>query len=124
MGKTNPSYVARKRRQARVRKNLSGISERPRLNVFRSLNHIYAQVIDDSKGMTLVSASSLDASIRAAEIASGKGKTERASLVGKLVAERALEAGITQVVFDRGGYKYHGRVKALADASREAGLKF
>jgi large subunit ribosomal protein L18 len=124
MGKTNPSYVARKRRQARVRKNLSGVSERPRLNVFRSLNHIYAQVIDDSKGMTLVSASSLDASIRAAEIASGKGKTERASLVGKLVAERALEAGINQVVFDRGGYKYHGRVKALADASREAGLKF
>ncbi|MBE7557094.1 MAG: 50S ribosomal protein L18 [Anaerolineales bacterium] len=124
MGKTNPSYVARKRRQARVRKNLSGVSERPRLNVFRSLNHIYAQVIDDSKGLTLVSASSLDASIRAVEVASGKGKTERASLVGKLVAERALEAGITQVVFDRGGYKYHGRVKALADASREAGLKF
>jgi len=124
MGKTNPSYVARKRRQARVRKNLSGISERPRLNVFRSLSHIYAQVIDDSKGVTLVSASSLDASIRAAEVASGSGKTERASLVGKLVAERALEAGITQVVFDRGGYKYHGRVKALADASREVGLKF
>jgi large subunit ribosomal protein L18 len=124
MGKTNPSYVARKRRQARVRKNLAGVSERPRLNVFRSLNHIYAQVIDDSKGTTLVSASSLDARIRAAEVASGKGKTERASLVGKLVAERALEAGITQVVFDRGGYKYHGRVKALADASREAGLKF
>lgn len=81
MGKTNPSYVARKRRQARVRKNLAGVSERPRLNVFRSLNHIYAQVIDDSKGMTLVSASSLDASIRAAEVASGKGKTERAVLV-------------------------------------------
>ena len=124
MGKTNPSYVARKRRQVRVRKNLSGGSERPRLNVFRSLNHIYAQVIDDSKGATLVSASSLDASIRETEVADGKGKTERASLVGKLVAERALEAGITQVVFDRGGYKYHGRVKALADASREAGLKF
>jgi large subunit ribosomal protein L18 len=124
MGKTNPSYVARKRRQERVRKNLSGVAERPRLNVFRSLNHIYAQVIDDTKGETLVSASSLDASIRTAEITSGKGKTERATLVGKLVAERALEAGITQVVFDRGGYKYHGRVKALADASREAGLKF
>lgn len=124
MGKTNPSYVARKRRQERVRKNLSGVAERPRLNVFRSLNHIYAQVIDDSKGETLVSASSLDASIRTVEVTSGKGKTERASLVGKLVAERALEAGITQVVFDRGGYKYHGRVKALADASREAGLKF
>jgi large subunit ribosomal protein L18 len=124
MGKTNPSYVARKRRQARVRKHLSGLPERPRLNVFRSLNHIYAQVIDDTKGVTLVSASSLDSNIREAEIATGKGKTERASLVGKLVAERALEAGITQVVFDRGGYKYHGRVKALADASREAGLKF
>lgn len=124
MGKTNPSYVARKRRQARVRKHLSGLPERPRLNVFRSLNHIYAQVIDDTKGVTLVSASSLDSNIREVEIAAGKGKTERASLVGKLVAERALEAGITQVVFDRGGYKYHGRVKALADASREAGLKF
>lgn len=124
MGKTNPSYVARKRRQARVRKHLSGLPERPRLNVFRSLNHIYAQVIDDTKGVTLVSASSLDANIQEVEITVGKGKTERASLVGKLVAERALEAGITQVVFDRGGYKYHGRVKALADASREAGLKF
>ncbi|MCK6630255.1 MAG: 50S ribosomal protein L18 [Anaerolineae bacterium] len=124
MGKTNPSYVARKRRQARVRKHLSGLPERPRLNVFRSLNHIYAQVIDDTKGVTLVSASSLDSNVREAEIAAGKGKTERASLVGKLVAERALAAGITQVVFDRGGYKYHGRVKALADASREAGLKF
>ena len=124
MGKTNPSYVARKRRHIRVRKQLSGISERPRLNVFRSLNHIYAQVIDDTKGVTLVSASSLDAGVRETEVAQGKGKTEHASLVGKLVAERALEAGITQVVFDRGGYKYHGRVKALADASREAGLKF
>lgn len=124
MGKTNPSYMARKRRHIRVRKHLAGIPDRPRLNVFRSLNHIYAQVIDDSKGVTLVSASSLDASIQEAELTSGKGKTERASLVGKLVAERAQEAGITQVVFDRGGYKYHGRIKALADASREAGLKF
>ena len=124
MGKTNPSDVARKRRHIRVRKQLSGIPERPRLNVFRSLNHIYAQVIDDTKGVTLVSASSLDAGVREAEVAQGKGKTEHASLVGKLLAERALEAGITQVVFDRGGYKYHGRVKALADASREAGLKF
>jgi len=124
MGKTNPSYVARKRRHIRVRKQLSGIPERPRLNIFRSLNHIYAQVIDDTKGVTLVSASSLDAGVREAEVPKGKSKTEHASLVGKLVAERALEAGITQVVFDRGGYKYHGRVKALADASREAGLKF
>ncbi len=124
MGKTNPSYVARKRRQARVRKYLAGVPERPRLNVFRSLDHIYAQVIDDTKGVTLVSASSLDANIRGDEVTSGKTKKERAALVGKLVAERALAAGISQVVFDRGGYKYHGRVKALADASREAGLKF
>ena len=125
MGKTNPSYVARKRRQARVRKHLSGLPERPRLNVFRSLNHIYAQVIDDTKGVTLVAASSLDANIRGADAANnGKTKKDQATLVGKLVAERALAAGISQVVFDRGGYKYHGRVKALADASREAGLKF
>jgi large subunit ribosomal protein L18 len=124
MTKTNPSYVARKRRHSRVRKQLTGMSERPRLNVFRSLNHIYAQVIDDLTGVTLAAASSLDESIRDVKVADGKGKTERAVLVGKLVAERAQKAGITQVVFDRGGYKYHGRVKALADASREAGLKF
>jgi large subunit ribosomal protein L18 len=122
MGKTNPTYVARKRRHARVRSQVAGTSERPRLNVFRSLNHIYAQVIDDSKGMTLVSASSLEAG--AATELQGKSKSENAMAVGKLVAERALQAGITQVVFDRGGYKYHGRVKALADGSREAGLKF
>ena len=124
MGKTNPSQVARRRRHIRVRKRLSGTLERPRLNVFRSLNHIYAQVIDDARGVTLVSASSIDANIRGSEELNGKTKTGQAVIVGKLVAERALEAGITQVVFDRGGYKYHGRVKALADASREAGLKF
>jgi large subunit ribosomal protein L18 len=124
MGKTNPSYVARKHRQARVRKHISGVTERPRLNIFRSLNHIYAQVIDDTKGATLAAASSLDLTIRTAEEVKGKTKKERAALVGKLVAERALAAGITQVVFDRGGYKYHGRVKALAEASREAGLNF
>jgi large subunit ribosomal protein L18 len=124
MTKTNPSYVARKRRHSRVRKQLTGMTERPRLNVFRSLNHIYAQVIDDLTGVTLAAASSLDESIRDVKVADGKGKTERAVLVGKLVAERAQKAGITQVVFDRGGYKYHGRVKALAEASREAGLKF
>jgi large subunit ribosomal protein L18 len=122
MGKTNPTYVARKRRHARVRTHVAGTPERPRLNVFRSLNHIYAQVIDDSKGATIVSASSLESG--AAEELKGKTKVEKAVAVGKLVAERALEAGITQVVFDRGGYKYHGRVKALADGSREAGLKF
>ncbi|MBN1217684.1 MAG: 50S ribosomal protein L18 [Anaerolineae bacterium] len=118
MGKTNPSVVARQRRHARVRQRLSGTPERPRLNVFRSLNHIYAQIVDDTHGATLVAASSLDDGIK-------KGsKTERAKQVGQLIAERAKAAGVNEVVFDRGGYKYHGRVKALADASREAGLKF
>ena len=121
MGKTNPAYVARKRRHARVRAHLVGTSDRPRLNVFRSLNHIYAQVIDDSKGATMVSACSLDATLRGS---GHKSKTEQAAVVGKLVAERALEVGVATVVFDRGGYKYHGRVKALAEAVREAGLKF
>ncbi len=124
MPKTNPIYLARKRRHTRVRERLSGTSMRPRLNIFRSLNHIYAQVIDDTKGITLASASSLDTGIRGPDDVKGKNKTEQASMVGKLVAERALESGITQVVFDRGGYKYHGRVKALAEAAREAGLKF
>ena len=118
MKKTNVSYLARQRRHERVRKVVSGTTERPRLNVFRSLSHIYAQVIDDIHGVTLASASSLDSSV------SDVPKTEQAKLVGKLVAERALGAGVTKVVFDRGGYKYHGRVKALADASREAGLDF
>jgi large subunit ribosomal protein L18 len=124
MGNMNKRLVARKNRQVRVRRRIIGLPERPRLNVFRSLNHIYAQVIDDSKGVTLVAASSLDESIQAEVKVKSKAKKERAALVGKLVAERALAAGITQVVFDRGGYKYHGRVQALADASREAGLKF
>ena len=121
MGKTNPAYVSRKRRHTRVRKRLSGTSDRPRLNVFRSLNCIYAQVIDDTKGHTLASASSLDAGVRGS---TGKTKTEQATMVGKLVAERTLDAGVSTVVFDRSGYKYHGRVKALAEAAREAGLKF
>jgi large subunit ribosomal protein L18 len=119
MGKTNAAYVARKRRHSRVRRRLSGVPERPRLNVFRSLNHIYVQVIDDTKGATLISASSLDT-----EVKKGQTKIEQAQAVGKLVAERAMKAGVNEVVFDRGGYKYHGRVKALAEASREAGLKF
>lgn len=124
MGKINPTYLARKRRHTRVRKSVAGTSERPRLNIFRSLNHIYAQVIDDTRGVTLASASSLEPTIRASEGLKGKSRVERAAAVGKLVAERALQAGISQVVFDRGGYKYHGRIKALADSSREAGLKF
>ena len=124
MGKTNPTYVARKRRHSRVRKQVSGTSERPRLNVFRSLNHIYAQVIDDSSGVTLVSASTVDKNLRTAGILKDKSRIGQASEVGKAIAERALEAGVKEVVFDRGGYRYHGRVKALAEASREAGLKF
>jgi large subunit ribosomal protein L18 len=106
----------------RVRKKLSGTAERPRLCVFRSLNHAYAQVVDDKLGHTLVSASTLDREIRS-EV-DGKRKIEAAQFVGKLVAERAMKRGITKVAFDRGGYKYHGRVKALAEAAREVGLVF
>jgi large subunit ribosomal protein L18 len=124
MGKTNPTYMSRKRRHKRVRRRLSGTSERPRLNVFRSLTHIYVQVIDDTKGVTLAAASSLDSSLRKSKELEDKSPVEQAAVVGKLVAERAKEVGVTQVVFDRGGYKYHGRVKALAEASREAGLQF
>ncbi|NIP25572.1 MAG: 50S ribosomal protein L18 [Phycisphaerae bacterium] len=115
-------HLAREQRHHRVRKRVFGTLERPRLNVYRSLHHIYAQVIDDEKGMTLVAASTLDSEVKS-QIA-GENKTEQAKLVGKLVAERALNAGISRVVFDRGGFKYHGRIKALADASREAGLDF
>ena len=122
MGKTNPACVARKRRHLRVRKRLAGTTERPRLNVYRSLNHIYAQVIDDTTGVTLTSASSLGAELSKKD--KKQTKTEQAKLVGKRVAEQALKAGVSEVVFDRGGYKYHGRIKALAEASREAGLKF
>lgn len=119
--KTNPR-LARKRRQVRVRAKISGTPARPRLNVFRSLGHIYAQIIDDSLGHTLFSASTLDPVLK--EEAKGKSKTDVAKLVGSLLAKRAVEKGITQVVFDRAGYKYHGRVKALAEAARVAGLKF
>ena len=116
------SRVARERRHHRVRIKVSGTPERPRLNVYRSLDNIYAQVIDDVAGHTLVSASTLDGEVKKA--IEGKHKTEAAKIVGKIVAERAKKAGISQVVFDRGGYKYHGRVKALADGAREAGLSF
>ena len=114
--------AVRQRRHIRVRKKVIGTSERPRLNVYRSTANIYAQIIDDSVGNTLVSASTLDKAIKA-ECEYG-GNIEGAKLVGKLVAERALEKGIKEVVFDRGGYPYHGRVQALADAAREAGLDF
>jgi large subunit ribosomal protein L18 len=114
--------LARIRRHRRVRKSVTGTVERPRLNVFRSSVHIYAQVIDDVAGHTLAAASDVEKEI--AGSAAGKNKTERAKLVGQAVAERAKAQGIEAVVFDRGGHKYHGRVKALADAAREAGLGF
>ncbi len=112
----------RKRRHVRVRKSVTGTSERPRLSVYRSTNHIYAQLIDDVKGVTLASASTLEKTVKA-EIA-GMTKRDAAKVVGKLAAERAKEKGIEAVVFDRGGYLYTGRVQALADGAREAGLKF
>ncbi|MCE5311838.1 MAG: 50S ribosomal protein L18 [Nitrospiraceae bacterium] len=114
--------VSRKRRHIRLRKKISGTAERPRLCVFRSLNNIYAQIIDDVKGVTLVSAST---QVKDAKVLKGhKGNIEAAKKIGALVAENAQKAGIKQVVFDRGGYVYHGRIKALADSAREAGLEF
>ena len=113
---------ARARRHKHIRRRVHGTSERPRLNVFRSLNHIYAQVIDDSAGVTLASASTIDREVR--DQVDGLKKTDQARVVGQAVAERALAKGVKKVVFDRGGYKYHGRVKALAEAAREAGLDF
>ncbi|MCW3817198.1 MULTISPECIES: 50S ribosomal protein L18 [Micromonospora] len=112
--------VGRARRHFRVRKNISGTAERPRLVVTRSLRHIVAQIVDDTKGHTLASASTLDASLRGAE----GDKSALAGKVGALLAERAKAAGISKVVFDRGGNRYAGRVAALADAAREAGLEF
>jgi large subunit ribosomal protein L18 len=112
----------RKRVHERVRTRVSGTSERPRLCVYRSLDHIYAQVIDDHSGKTLVSASSLDGETK--KNLKGGGNVAAAKVIGKAVADRAKAAGVSKVVFDRGGYKYHGRVKALADAAREAGLQF
>ena len=114
--------AARLRRHVRVRAKITGVEARPRLSVFRSLNHIYAQVIDDARGHTLAAASTADAELK--DKLDGKKKVDRAGLVGSLVARRALKLGIEQIVFDCGGYKYHGRVKALAEAARQAGLKF
>jgi large subunit ribosomal protein L18 len=112
----------RQRVHQRVRTRVQGTRERPRLCVYRSLGHIYAQVIDDRSGKTLVSASSIDAETR--KNLKGGGNVAAAKVIGKAIAERAKAAGVSRVVFDRGGYKYHGRVKALADAAREAGLQF
>jgi large subunit ribosomal protein L18 len=114
--------VARKRRHQRVRKKVIGTAERPRLNVYRSLKDIYVQIIDDGEGRTLVSASSLEIGLK--NEMKGKTKTEQARLVGEKIAERAKAKGIQQVVFDRGGYKYIGRVQALAEGARESGLEF
>jgi large subunit ribosomal protein L18 len=115
-------HALRKRRHYRLRRKVNGSTARPRLAVFRSVNHIYAQVIDDTAGKTLAAASTLDTSLRG-EKHSG-GNITAAQAVGKLIAERAKASGVTQVVFDRGGFKYHGRVKGLADAAREGGLEF
>jgi large subunit ribosomal protein L18 len=117
------AHDLRVRRHRRLRKRVSGTAQQPRLCVFRSNLHIYAQVIDDEAGHTLVSASTKDKDARST-IKDDNKKTEQAKMIGQIVAERALQAGIEQVVFDRGGYKYHGRIKALADGAREAGLKF
>jgi large subunit ribosomal protein L18 len=122
MAKKKTRSLARVRRHARIRKRLAGTPDRPRLNVFRSLTEIYAQVIDDEAGRTLVSASSIDKELKTKM--DGLTKVEQAKLVGKAVAERAKANGVETVVFDRGGYRYIGRVKALADSAREGGLKF
>jgi large subunit ribosomal protein L18 len=122
MDRNKRKRLARERRHHRVRTRVIGTQERPRLNVFRSLRHIYAQVIDDRAGHTLVSASTVDPEVQSA--ARGKSKSEQAAIVGKMVAERAVEVGVKKVIFDRGGYQYHGRVKVLAEAAREGGLEF
>jgi large subunit ribosomal protein L18 len=118
----NPRVEARLKRKRRIRQRVRGGPDRPRLNVFRTSRHMYAQVIDDVNGRTLVAASTMSAEIREQEKA--KGKIEYAKRVGKLVAEKALARGITKVVFDRNGFLYHGRIEALAAAAREAGLQF
>jgi large subunit ribosomal protein L18 len=113
---------AKTRRHERIRKKVFGTPDRPRLSVYRSLNHIYAQIIDDSRGNTLVAASTMDKDFIAQK--GHKGNMGMAKKVGELIAKRALEKGLRKVVFDRGGYRYHGRVKAMADSAREAGLEF
>ncbi len=112
--------AARRKRHERIRLTLAGTDARPRLAVFRSLNHIYAQVIDDASGRTLAAASTVDKELKGSK----KTKSEEAAVVGRMVAERAKAAGVERVVFDRAGFRYHGRIKSLADAAREAGLEF
>lgn len=123
MGKNiNPREAARLKRKMSIRKKIAGSEERPRLSVFRSDKHIYAQIVDDTRGMTLTAASTLSPEIREGERTGGK--VGSAKLVGQLIARRAQDSGISKVVFDRNGFIYHGRVQALADAAREAGLDF
>lgn len=122
MSSTNPKELARIKRRARIRKRIKGTGERPRLSVFRSARHIYAQVIDDTAGATLVVASSVEGAFK--EQSKFESKIAAAAFVGKLVGRRALEKGIKQVVFDRNGFLYHGRVKAVSEGAREAGLEF
>jgi len=122
MERSEVKRKARLRRHGRVRKKVEGKEERPRLSVFRSARHIYAQIIDDARGYTLASASTLDVEIKKA--VEGLKKREQAKLVGEILARRAKSRGVTRVVFDRGGYKYHGRVRSLAEGAREAGLEF
>jgi large subunit ribosomal protein L18 len=122
MKKTHTPRAARRRRHIRVRQRLSGTPDKPRLAVFRSLNHIYAQIIDDTAGHTLAFATDLEADVRSKR--EGKKKREVAELVGEVLAKKAKEKGIAAVVFDRGGFRYHGRVKAFADAARKGGLTF
>lgn len=122
MKKTATPRAARVRRHARVRKRVKGTEQRPRLCVFRSLTHIYAQLIDDVSRTTIVSASDVEAAVKTK--ADGKKKQDVATVVGDVIAQRAMEKGVTKVVFDRGGYPFHGRIKALAEAARKAGLEF
>lgn len=122
MGATEPKRLARIKRQRRIRKRIKGTSGQPRLCVFRSAKHIYAQIIDDSRGLTLVSASSTEPEIRQKD--KFESKVALATFIGKQVAERAQEKGIKKVVFDRNGFLYHGRVKAVSEGARESGLEF
>ncbi len=122
MGNTSPRLVSRLKRKKRVRKNIFGNQDRPRMSVFRTAKHIYAQIVDDTQGITLVSASTLDKEYKENPVV-GK-KQEIAKAVGSLIGKRAVDKGITKVVLDRNGFLYHGRIKALSDAAREAGLLF
>jgi len=125
MGSSDLKRQSRQKRKKRIRKKMSGTSERPRLSVFKSAKHIYAQLINDVEGNTLVAASSIEKDVREArDIVSEKGKIPVAVKVGKLIAERAIQKGVKKVVFDRNGFIYHGRIKAVSEGAREAGLDF